>query len=252
MTEREFFRWLLTAWFGLGAVLFIALFLIKAPYGRYLRQGWGPGLDKKPAWFLMEAVAAAGFLLFFMLGDHKYAVAWIFLLMWEAHYVHRAFIYPFRLGGVMRTMPAAVMGAGIVFNSVNAYLNGRYLFSFAETYESAWLEDPRFIAGLAFFAGGYMLNRHSDNILRLMKQKTNYGYGIPRGGFYRWVSCPNYLGEIIIWTGWALATWSLPGLAFAVWTAANLVPRAHAHHVWYKQQFTDYPSERKALLPGIW
>jgi 3-oxo-5-alpha-steroid 4-dehydrogenase 1 len=97
-----------------------------------------------------------------------------------------------------------------------------------------------------------LLNRQSDNVLRLLKAKTPNGYGVPQGGLYRWVSCPNYLGEIMIWTGWAIATWSLPGLVFAFWTAANLIPRAHAHHVWYKQRFTDYPSRRKALLPGIW
>jgi protein-S-isoprenylcysteine O-methyltransferase Ste14 len=69
---------------------------------------------------------------------------------------------------------------------------------------------------------------------------------------YRWISCPNYLGEIVEWSGWALATWSLPGLAFAVWTAANLAPRAHSHHLWYREHFEDYPPQRKALLPGLW
>ncbi|MQY67097.1 MAG: hypothetical protein GH159_02080 [Dehalococcoidia bacterium] len=51
---------------------------------------------------------------------------------------------------------------------------------------------------------------------------------------------------------WSTSTWSLPGLAFAVWTAANLVPRAHSHHAWYRQRFPDYPPRRRALLPGIW
>ena len=39
-----------------------------------------------------------------------------------------------------------------------------------------------------------------------------------------WVSCPNYLGEI-------------------------LVPRALSHHRWYRQRFPDYPAGRRALLP---
>jgi protein-S-isoprenylcysteine O-methyltransferase Ste14 len=66
------------------------------------------------------------------------------------------------------------------------------------------------------------------------------------------VSSPNYLGEITIWLGWALATWSLPGLAFAFWTVANLLPRARANHTWYRQTFPDYPAERKALIPKVW
>ena len=61
-----------------------------------------------------------------------------------------------------------------------------------------------------------------------------------------------HLGEIIIWTGWAIATWSLPGLAFALWTAANLIPRAQANHRWYQNHFPDYPAKRKTLFPGLW
>jgi protein-S-isoprenylcysteine O-methyltransferase Ste14 len=66
------------------------------------------------------------------------------------------------------------------------------------------------------------------------------------------VAAPNYLGEIIQWGGWALATWSLPGLAFFVWVLANLVPRARAHQRWYRQRFADFPPERRALVPGVW
>jgi hypothetical protein len=65
------------------------------------------------------------------------------------------------------------------------------------------------------------------------------------------VSCPNYLGEIVQWFGWALLGWSLPGLAFALFTLANLAPRAYAHHRWYLATFPDYPRDRAALLPNL-
>jgi hypothetical protein len=32
---------------------------------------------------------------------------------------------------------------------------------------------------------------------------------------------------------------------------ANLLPRALAHHRWYKQRFPEYPSERKAIFPFL-
>jgi 3-oxo-5-alpha-steroid 4-dehydrogenase 1 len=32
---------------------------------------------------------------------------------------------------------------------------------------------------------------------------------------------------------------------------ANLVPRARAHHRWYRERFPDYPARRKALVPGL-
>jgi protein-S-isoprenylcysteine O-methyltransferase Ste14 len=87
-------------------------------------------------------------------------------------------------------------------------------------------------------------------LLRLKKANPD-DYSIPRGGLFRWVSCPNYLGEIVEWLGWALLTWSPAGLAFAAWTMANLVPRARAHHRWYRERFSDYPTKRKALVPGL-
>lgn len=36
-----------------------------------------------------------------------------------------------------------------------------------------------------------------------------------------------------------------------LWTLANLLPRALAHHRWYGEQFDDYPRERKAILPFL-
>jgi len=36
-----------------------------------------------------------------------------------------------------------------------------------------------------------------------------------------------------------------------VWTIANLVPRALAHHKWYNEHFENYPAERKAIFPFI-
>ncbi|MFI5136122.1 MAG: hypothetical protein ACHQD9_09740 [Chitinophagales bacterium] len=46
-------------------------------------------------------------------------------------------------------------------------------------------------------------------------------------------------------------TWSLPAVAFLIWTCANLLPRSLAHHRWYQQHFPNYPSERKAVIPFV-
>ncbi len=57
--------------------------------------------------------------------------------------------------------------------------------------------------------------------------------------------------QIIEWTGFAIATWALPGVAFALYTAANVGPRALANHRWYRERFENYPAERKALIPFV-
>jgi 3-oxo-5-alpha-steroid 4-dehydrogenase 1 len=253
VNEQAIFHSLLIGWFLLAAAVFIALLLIAAPYGRHFRRGWGPAINDKLGWFIMEAAAPLVFAACFVFGSNPTTVTTlVFLGLWEAHYVHRAFIYPFSLHSRKGEMPLSIVGLGLFFNLVNGYLNGRWIFHFSQGYGNGWLGDPRFIAGVLVFIAGFVINRGADQILHDLRQPGESGYRIPYGGLYRWISCPNYLGEVTIWVGWALATWSLPGLAFAAWTVANLGPRARAHHAWYKAYFPDYPPERHAFLPGIW
>jgi len=253
MNEQEFFNILLVSWFILALVIFVTLLFLVAPYGRHSRSGWGPSLDNWLGWIIMEAASPLVFAACFILGSNTITITGLaFLLLWEAHYIHRAFIYPFSLSGGNKRMPVVVISLGILFNAVNAYLNGRYIFTFSAGYANQWLVDPRFIAGVGLFLIGYIINRQADRTLRNLRKPDELDYKVPYGGLYRWISCPNYLGEILTWVGWAVATWSLPGLSFAVWTIANLVPRARAHHAWYRANFSDYPPRRKALVPGVW
>ena len=100
-------------------------------------------------------------------------------------------------------------------------------------------------------AMGFMLHVHSDHVLRKLWTAGERSYRVPHGGLHRWVSNPNYLGEIIEWSGWALMTWSLPGLAFALFSIANLAPRAVANRRWCRAHIEGYPRNRKALIPGL-
>jgi Predicted membrane protein len=254
MSHDPFFQVVLTVSLVMAAIVFPILFFIAAPYGRYSRRGWGPQLPNWLGWLSMESISAIVMLAMFLMGDAPRTITrLIFLMMWEAHYVHRAFIYPFWLRDKWKPMPALVTLMGAVFNLCNAYLNGRYLFDFSNSrYTVAWLTMPRFVVGALLFLTGFVINRHADNVLHGLRAEGELDYKIPRRGLYRYISCPNYFGEILEWSGWAIATWSLTGLAFAIWTFANLAPRARAHHKWYHQNFKEYPPERKALLPGLW
>jgi 3-oxo-5-alpha-steroid 4-dehydrogenase 1 len=142
----------------------------------------------------------------------------------------------------------------VIFNSINTYIQGRWVYAFspAGAYANSWLTDPRFIAGVILFSIGFFINKQSDAITRKLWDPQNPGYKIPFGGMYRFLSCPNYFGEIITWIGWAVMTWSLAGLFFVVWTTANLLPRARANHRWYLEKFPDYPHDRKALFPFVY
>lgn len=251
MDEALFHHWLTLAVIGSAVATMIALIVVTAPYGRHRRGGWGPEMNTRAAWVVMESPSVFGFLAVFALGDHAADLAPLVLLaMWQAHYVQRTLIYPFLLRTGGRPTPVSVVAMGFLFNAVNAYLNARLISHFA-TFDADWLIDPRFLVGAGLFAFGYAINRMSDRTLRGLRAPGESGYKIPRGGAFELVSCPNYFGELVEWIGWAIATWSLAGVSFAVFTAANLVPRALAHHRWYREQFPDYPPHRRAVLPFL-
>ncbi|MDE2880369.1 MAG: 3-oxo-5-alpha-steroid 4-dehydrogenase [Acidobacteriota bacterium] len=252
MTELEFHRLLVWAMLGVAAVTLWYLFRRTAPYGRhYGGSGWGPDISSKVGWVVMEWPAVLFFLSVYVQGNAAWnVVPLVFLTMWQVHYVHRTFIYPFRTRTSGHT-PLLVVMMGLAFNVVNAYINARLVSELGE-YGASWLSDPRFVVGTTVFVSGMILNLRSDGALIRLRKNETTEYGIPRGWAFRYVSCPNYLGEIIEWTGWAIATWSLAGLSFAVFTFANLAPRAVANHRWYRQKFPDYPSDRRALIPGVW
>ncbi|NVB37107.1 DUF1295 domain-containing protein [Pseudenhygromyxa sp. WMMC2535] len=252
MTEPALYDSLLWATFGFAVVTALALIFISAPYGRHLRGGWGPTIPSRIGWIVMELPAVVAFVGIFARGEHAGELAPLVLLgIWQIHYVHRTLIFPFRMRATGKRMPLLVACLAIVFNTLNAYLNARWISHFG-SYATSWLADPRFIAGAAVFALGFVINFRADSTLFRLRKPGDTGYKIPRGGLYERVTCPNYLGELLEWTGWAIATWSLAGVAFVVYTAANLIPRAVTNHRWYRETFADYPEDRKILIPYLW
>jgi protein-S-isoprenylcysteine O-methyltransferase Ste14 len=240
-------------WMALALPILVMTLVRTAPYGRFRREGWGPAVPAIAAWMGMESVSLVLFNVFFFVGQRFDDPArWVFWALFTVHYANRSIVYPLRSRMAGTTMPLSVMLMAIAFNSVNASTNGAFLFLGDRAYGAEWLSDPRFLGGVAVFAIGMAINLRADAVLRALRAPGEHGYQIPQGGLYRWVTCPNYLGEMLEWLGFALATWSLPALAFALWTIANLAPRARAHHRWYRERFPDYPRERRALVPFVW
>ena len=223
MVEERLHRILIWAVLAMVPVTFLYLLRRTAPYGRhYAGADWGPHISARLAWIIMELPAPAVFLIVYLNGKSAFQFApLLFLVMWQGHYLNRTFVYPFRVRSSGRKTPLLVVGSGFLFNVINAYINARFISEFGD-YANEWLADPRFLIGVGIFLAGLVLNLHSDNILMRLRRPGETGYAIPQGGGFRFVSCPNYLGEILEWTGWAVATWSSCGLAFMLFTVANL------------------------------
>ena len=237
----------------MAALTFPYLLRRTAPYGRhYAGAGWGPHISTRLAWIIMELPAPALFLVVYLNGEGAFRVVpLLFLVMWQGHYLNRTFVYPFRVRA--RGREDAPAGGHVRLSlQCDQRVHQRPLISEFGEYATEWLADPRFLIGVGIFLAGLALNLHADNTLMRLRRPGETGYAIPQGGGFRFVSCPNYLGEILEWLGWAVATWSSCGLAFMLFTAANLAPRARSNHRWYLETFSDYPAHRRALVPGIY
>jgi hypothetical protein len=249
--SQSTFNYIALGWMIIAIVLFPFLLKINPPYGRYTDKSWGPMINNKLSWFFMEIPSFAMILWFlYNTPNMENKLVLTAYILWIIHYFNRAFIFPLRLRTKKKKMPLAIMLSGAFFNIINAWLNGYWLANFAPDTPIDLLDTPHYIIGTAIFIVGFLINQYHDTLL-IQLRKFNTGYKIPNGGLFKYVSCPNYLGEILEWTGFAIMCWNLPALSFAIWTMANLIPRALSHHRWYNSKFEHYPKSRKALVPFI-
>jgi hypothetical protein len=245
---------LLATWaeIGFAVAAFVLLLFVAAPYGRHDRKGWGPVVPNAAGWVIMESPAVLLFGVIYTVGDHAFEVVPLVLGgTWMFHYIQRTFVFPLRLRTTGKHMPLVIVAMAFLFNVLNAYVIARWISHLGE-YSLDWLRDPRFLIGGAIFILGFIVNQHADDILINLRKAGETGYRVPHGWLFDYVASPNYLGEIVEWIGFAIATWSLPGLAFALFTAANVIPRASSNLKWYRETFPGYPADRKALIPRVW
>lgn len=261
-TGNTFYDTALLVGFVYAAVVFMASFFGTAAYGGRFgggKRSKGIKLHAKTGWILMELPGLLVFpIVYFMGKNADQPVPLFFLAIWMIHYTNRALICPM----LMRVQPGSnssfalnVVIAGWLTLFLHGYFNAAYLTEFGTQYTVAWFSDWRFQTGLGIYLFGFLLNLHSDHILRNLRSKNpstdEPRYKIPYGGAFKWVSCPQYLGEILSFTGFALMTWNLGAVFVLAMTVGNLVPRAIYTHRWFKKNFDDYPVSRHAVFPGI-
>lgn len=247
----------LTIMSAVAAIVFVALYFVDAGYGKFYTPKWGHAIDNRLGWVLMEAPVFIAMLLLWLYSERRTDPTRLaFLLIFEIHYFQRSFIFPLKISGRGR-MPLIIIVMGQLFNTLNALMQGGWIFyiSPAGMYPASWLLSPQFLAGTAVFAFGMFVNLQSDDIIRhLRKSPDDTRHYLPRGGMFRYVSSANYFGELLEWIGFAILTWSWAGAVFALWTFANLCPRAARIHSRYEQEFGDEFDGKKikCLIPFIY
>lgn len=249
--HMNYFIGFLILWVLIAVITFIYLFYVNAPYGRHIRNGWGKNISARAGWVVMESPCVILMIVYaYIMSDQLLLVHTIFLALWLLHYIHRSFIYPFVIDMTNPKMPISIAASAFFFNIVNVNIQAIGIFYLAE-YAQNWIQGSVFYFGLLLFLVGMYINIRSDYLIVSLRREKGPGYHLPNKFMHKYLSAPNYFGEIVEWIGWAILTWSISGLVFALWTIANLFPRALAHHRWYKEKFKDYPKNRKAIIPGI-
>ena len=240
----------------IAVVVFVSLFFVDAGYGKFYDKKWGPAVNNKLGWVLMEAPVFIAMLVLWWCSDRRQDLARLaFLFLFELHYIQRSFVFPFRLRG-KSVMPLSIILMGVTFNVLNALMQGGWIFYLSpeDYYGRDWLTTPKFIAGFLVFLIGMYINIQSDDIIRNLRKNGDSRHYLPKEGMFRYVTSANYFGELVEWIGFAILTWSWSGAVFALWTFANLAPRASRIYDRYLQEFGDQINTKKTkrIIPFIW
>ena len=256
MITPHIFKCLILGMTVLAVVVFVTLYFVTAGYGQFRTKHWGLSIDNRVAWTLMEAPVFLIMLAIWMGSPLQWALPQLTLFsLFQLHYIQRSFVFPWLMTGHSR-MPLVIMLMGMIFNVINGLMQGGGLYwypnpDFQEG--AAYLTRWNALLGIALFLIGLLVNWHSDQVIRNLRQPGDTRHYLPQGGMYRYVTSANYFGEQMEWVGFALAAATPVAWVFPLWTAANLVPRAHAIHKKYRMEFGDEAvGKRKRIIPFIY
>ena len=123
-------------------IVFIALHFINAGYGMLFDKKWGASLSNRIGWIVMEAPVfiAMIFLWIFATDEYRFdPIRITFLVLFQIHYFQRSFIFPFLIKGNSR-MPLSIVSMGIIFNLLNALMQGGWIFYISplDYYTAEW------------------------------------------------------------------------------------------------------------------
>ena len=241
---------------GMAVVVFVSLYFVNAGYGQFRSKQWGWSIDNRWAWMLMEAPVFLIMWIIWLCSPLQWHLPQLVLFsLFEIHYFQRSFLFPWMMTGHSQ-MPIAIMLMGITFNVINGFMQGAGLYWFPNpnfTEGALYLLRWNAILGILLFLVGIIINWHSDHVIRNLRKPGDTRHYLPQNGMYRYVTSANYFGELMEWVGFALAASTLVAWVFPIWTAANLVPRAHAINKRYKEEFGEEAvGKRKRIIPFIY
>ena len=100
---------------------------------------------------------------------------------------------------------------------------------------------------------GELGNLNTHLVLRGLRSSGGRERRIPNGLGFNWVTCPNYMFEIIAWIGVTLVTMNWATAVFAAVSFGQMALWGKKKERNYRREFGDkYKKKRYSVLPGIY
>jgi very-long-chain enoyl-CoA reductase len=179
---------------------------------------------------------------------------WMLLLHFAKRELETVFVHKFSAA----TMPAAYILRNSAHYWILAGLNISYFVfapgSLASLPLAALSDVQRYAvyAGLALYVYGELANLYTHVVLSNLRPRGTTIRAIPKGFGFNWVTCPNYLFEIVAWIGIALVARSWATVVFIAVAWWMMQRWAVVREKRYRKEFAGvYRPHRYPLTPGL-
>jgi len=240
----------------LAAGVYVALHFFEAGYGYLFNPKYGPPVPNKVGWVVMESpVFIAMCVLWLMSGRTWEAGPLALFVLFQAHYLQRAFIFPLMLLRRVEDAAGDRRDGHGVQHPQRADAGRVDLLRLARRLLRRLVRKALHLRRGSPVHGG---DGRKPPFRPYHPQPAQAGRHAPlhspRGDVPITSRRPNYFGELLEWTGFAVASWSWAGAVFAWWTFANLAPRAASLYKRYAQEFgKEFTAlKRKKIIPFIY
>lgn len=142
--------------------------------------------------------------------------------------------------------------------TVVAILMSVALFSFLHIGGRSPLEiNALDYSGIILFLTGSWINTRSEYTRHIWKKNEDHKGKLYTAGLFKYSMHINYFGDVFLFTGFALITQSFSLLIIPLFMAINfiffIIPRLDKYLATkYGNEFLDYASRTKKLIPGIY
>ncbi len=232
----------------LGTALAIgeATGLLRLPYGKFRSGG---GVNSRAGLALAYATPIIVYVALWIDGrgtlETRYHL--IVFAAFLLHFTRRIFEICFVNSYSRPTPLSALLPIAVLYGGTAA------VCGFFQVRTAAQPSTSLMALGGLTFAFGELSNGYHHLLLARIRASGVPTYSLPRGGLFRWVANPHYLGEIFSFLGYAMLSDLLPVWGTALAATAYLSARANSALEWYRRQMPlQIPSGWHRLLPFVY